>query len=190
MEVVGLAGSPRRGGNSETLLDRALDGARGAGATVTKLIINELKFTPCQNCGFCSKMGRCRFRDDMVKVYEALDRADRVVLASPIYFTNVTAQTKMMVDRCQPYWARKYLLKKPPIKPGRQGLFLSVGGFAKGEKFFECAQYLVRIWMLNLDVTLAKGLFFAGVDGFGEIQRHPTALDDAAVAGKALVGES
>ena len=186
IEVLGLAGSPRRQGNSETLLDAALDGARTAGAAVNKIILNELKFSGCQNCGFCAKEGYCRIKDDMSIVYEALDRADRVILASPIYFTNVSAQAKMMVDRCQPYWARKYVLKLPPKKQNRSGAFLCLGGFKKGEKFFDCSRFLVEVWMINLDVKLAHALYTPGIDAFGEIKKHPDALEQALSIGKAL----
>jgi len=187
LRVLGLAGSPRCGGNSEVLLDRALQGARDAGAQVSKIVINDLDFSACQNCGFCSREGRCRIRDEMYRIYEALEAADHVVLASPIYFTNVSAQTKMMIDRCQPFWVRKYVLKQPPRKPGRTGLFLCCGGFEKGRKFFDCAALLVRIWMLTLDVKLTNALFYPGVDAAGEINRHPVALDEAHAAGKAIV---
>jgi len=189
VEVLGLAGSPRRGGNSETLLDQAMEGARAAGARVRKIVLNELRFGPCQNCGFCSRQGVCRLNDDMRQVYEALDHADRIILASPIYFTNVSAQTKMMVDRCQPYWVRKYLLKQPALKTGRRGLFLCVGGFKKGRRFFACAQFLVRIWMLNLDVVLVNSLFQPGVDARGEIQKYPETLAAALAAGRSLVAQ-
>ena len=186
LRVLGLAGSPRRGGNSEVLLDRALQGVRDAGAEVSKIVINDLDFSACQNCGFCSREGRCRIRDDMYRIYEALEAADHVVLASPIYFTSVSAQTKMMIDRCQPFWARKHVLKQPPGKPGRTGLFLCCGGFEKGRKFFDCAALLVRVWMLTLDVKPANALFYPGVDAAGAIHEHPTAVDEAREAGRAL----
>lgn len=187
LRVLGLAGSPRRGGNSEVLLDRALAGALDAGARASRIVINDLDFSACQSCGFCSREGRCRIRDDMSRVYEALEVADHIVLASPIYFTSVSAQTKMMIDRCQPYWVRKYVLKQPPRKPGRTGLFLCCGGFEKGRKFFDCACLLVRVWMLTLDVRLARALCYAGVDAPGEIKTHPTACDEAYAAGRAVV---
>jgi multimeric flavodoxin WrbA len=189
LEVLGIAGSPRRHGNSETLLDRALAGAESAGAKITKIVLNDLKIGPCQNCGYCTRTGHCRIDDDMRIVYEALDRADRIALASPIFFTSVTAQTKIMVDRCQPYWARKFVLKLPPVKTGRAGLFLSVGGFKQGEKFFDCARFLVNVWMINLDVKLADTLFCPGVDAFGAINERAECLETAYGKGKTLVGE-
>lgn len=187
MKVLGFAGSPRRGGNSETLLDAALDGAANDATDVQKIVLNELSFRPCQNCGYCSRKGVCRFDDDMGLVYDALDKADRIVLASPIFFATVSAQTKMMIDRCQPYWARKFLLERPSPKGRRKGLFLAVGGFERGRKFFQCARQVARVWLFNLDISLDESLFYAGVDDYGAIREHPTALDDARTAGRALV---
>ncbi len=187
LRVLGLAGSPRRGGNSEALLDCALQGAHDAGAEVSKIVINDLDFSACQNCGFCSREGRCRLQDDMCRVYEALEAADHIILASPIYFATVSAQTKMMIDRCQPFWARKHVLKQSPGKIGRTGLFLCCGGFEKGQKLFDCAALPVRVWMHTIDVKPTNALFYPGVDPAGAIETHPTARDEALAAGRALV---
>jgi hypothetical protein len=188
--VLAFAGSPRRGGNSETLLDSALAGIRQAapGATVAKVALNELKFAACQNCGFCSATGYCRFAagDDMRGIYEALDASDRFVIASPIYFASVSAQLKTMIDRCQAIWARKYLLKRRNPNPDRKALFLSCGGF-KHDRFYKCARRVIAAWCVVLDIRLTGDLYYPSIDARGDIEKHPTALADALRAGQELM---
>ena len=186
--VLGLAGSPRRGGNSESLLDQALAGAASKGAKTEKIVASTLKIRPCQNCGGCAKTGQCVVRDDMQEVYPKLFKADRIVVSSPIYFGTVSAQLKALIERCQAIWSRKYLLRQPiPESPaGRLGLFLSVCG-RRTEEYFRIAEATIRIFFATLSVKYVAGLFFSGTDDLGEIEKHPTALSQAYAAGVQLV---
>ena len=122
MIVLGILGSPRRGGNAEVLLDKALEGARSGGVSVEKISLNELTIRPCQECGGCDDTGKCVIADDMAAVYNSVDRADIVILASPVFFGELTAQTKAMIDRFQCRWVGKYRLKKGP-GAGKKGAF-------------------------------------------------------------------
>ncbi len=190
MRVLGIAGSPRRGGNTDLLLAEVMKGAESKGAEVKTIILNNLKITPCQHCDACFEKGKCRIKDDMQMVHKELERADRIVLASPIQFMGVTAQTKAMIDRCQALWARKYILKKPPLgdRRGRRGLFVSVGGM-KLANLFEPSLAIVKSLFKVLDVTYAGDLLFPGVDEKGAIKNHPDALKQAFAAGQRLVTE-
>ncbi len=190
MRVLGLAGSPRRGGNTDLLLAQAMKGAQSQGAEVKTIILNDLEVTPCQHCDACLEAGKCRIEDDMQMVYRELERADRIVLASPLHFMGVTAQAKAMIDRCQALWARKYVLKKPPLGDRRQrrGLFISVGG-RKVANLFESALVTVKSLFRVLDITYAGELLFAGIDEKGAIKKHPDALKQAFTAGQRLVAE-
>ncbi len=174
MRVLGLAGSPRRGGNTDLLLAQAMKGAQSQGAEVKTIILNDLEVTPCQHCDACLEAGKCRIEDDMQMVYRELERADRIVLASPLHFMGVTAQAKAMIDRCQALWARKYVLKKPPLGDRRQrrGLFISVGG-RKVANLFESALVTVKSLFRVLDITYAGELLFAGIDEKGAIKKAP-----------------
>lgn len=188
-KILALAGSPRRHGNSENLLDAALAGVTEAdpSAEVQKIVLNELKFIPCQNCGFCTARGYCRFAegDDMKGIYEALEASDRFIIASPIYFASVSAQLKSMIDRCQAVWARKYLLKQKHSNADRRGLFLCCGGF-KHDRFYQCARQVLSAWCAVMDIKLTGELFYSSVDARGDIEKHPTALADAHRAGAQL----
>ena len=188
MKVLGIAGSPRRGGNTDLLLAEVMRGAASKGAEVKTLILDDLKIAPCQHCDACLESGKCKVEDDMQMVYRELEQADRIVLASPIQFMTVTAQMKAMIDRCQSLWARKYVLKLSPLgsKPGeKKGLFISVGG-RKVANLFEPALVTVRALFNTLDVTYAGGLLFPGVDEKGAITDHPDALRQAFLAATSL----
>ncbi len=188
MKVLGIAGSPRRGGNTDLLLAEVMRGAASRGVEVKTIILNELNITPCQHCDACQEKGQCRINDDMQKVYKELEQADRIILASPIQFMGVTAQMKAMIDRCQAMWARKYVLKIPPLgdRRERKGLFISAGA-RKAANLFDGALLTVKALFLNLDVTSAGELLFKGVDEKGAITKHPDALKQAFLAGQKLV---
>ena len=191
MRVLGIAGSPRRGGNTDLLLAEVMKGAASRGAEVKIIILNDLKIAPCQHCDACLETGRCKVEDDMQMVYGELERADRIVLASPIQFMTVTAQAKAMIDRCQSLWARKYVLKQPPLgsEPGKKkGLFISVGG-RRVANLFEPALVTVKSLFKVLDITYAGELLFPGIDEKGAITKHPDALKQAFLAGQKLVEE-
>ncbi|TLM72838.1 MAG: flavodoxin family protein, partial [Actinobacteria bacterium] len=84
--VLGIAGSPRRHGNSERMLDAALEGAREAGAATAAIVAAEPGIEPCRGCNACSLTGECVIRDRMREVYAALDSAGALVIASPVFF--------------------------------------------------------------------------------------------------------
>jgi len=191
LKVLGIAGSPRRGGNTDLLLAEVMRGAASRGAEVKTIILSDLKIAPCQHCDACLETGRCKIEDDMQMVYDELMKSDRIVLASPIQFMTVTAQAKAMIDRCQSLWARKYVLKQPPLgsEPGKKkGLFISVGG-RKVANLFEPALATVKSLFAVLDIAYAGELLFRGVDEKGAITRHPDALKQAFLAGQKLVEE-
>jgi len=191
MKVLGIAGSPRRGGNTDLLLAEVMKGAASRGAAVKTVILNDLKIAPCQHCDACLEAGKCIIQDDMQKVYNELEQADMIVLASPIQFMGVTAQMKTMIDRCQALWVRKYKLKIPPLgnKRERKGVFISVGG-RKAANLFEPALVIVKTLFRVLDITYAGELLFSGIDEKGAITEHPTALREAFLTGQNLVEET
>jgi rRNA maturation RNase YbeY len=190
LRVLGIAGSPRRGGNTDILLAEVMKGAASKGAETKTIVLNKLKITPCQHCDACLETGRCKVKDDMQMIYDELEWADRIVLASPVHFMGVTAQAKAMIDRCQALWVRKYILKKPPLgnKRERKGLFISVGGL-KIANLFEPALATVKSLFKVLDIAYAGELLFPGIDGKGAITQNPEALKRAFLAGQRLVAD-
>jgi len=167
-----------------------MKGAASRGAKVKTIILSNLEIAPCQHCDACLETGRCKIEDDMQMVYDELEQADRIVLASPIQFMGVTAQAKAMIDRCQALWARKYVLNRPPLgnRRERKGLFVSVGGRTVAN-LFEPALVTVKSLFRVLDITYAGELVLPGVDEKGAITKNPDALNQAFLAGQKLVEE-
>ncbi len=191
MKVIAFNGSPRVDGNTDILLKETLRAAEEGGHEIRLFRLNLMNIKPCQDCGGCDSTGECVIDDDMNEIYAAIREADRIVLASPIFFFALSAQTKAMIDRCQSFWCEKYLLKKPiPGGPyGRKGLLLLVGGMKK-EIGVRCSEETAKAFFRTVSVPEHKTLSFLGVDAKGAILKHATALKDAHVAGKALISVS
>lgn len=189
--VLGLAGSARRGGNTETLLDWCLAGASAAGAEVIKFRLYELDLHGCRACDGCWKQGVCIVQDDMHRLYPHLRKADSLVLAAPTYFMGMAAVPKMVVDRCQSFWALKYVLKQPVAQPGgpeRLGAYLSCSGTTYPRAFDGALEVVKSLWHV-LEVTPAGELLYGGVDAKGDIYARPGAREAAANLGRRLGGE-
>ena len=115
MKVLGIYGSPRKGGNTDQLLDKTLEVAQGAGADTSEIYARRLKISGCLECGGCDKTGECVVNDDMQTVYPLLEKSNVIILAAPIFFYGVPAQAKALIDRSQASWSSEYW-KKPLSK--------------------------------------------------------------------------
>jgi multimeric flavodoxin WrbA len=191
MKILGIFGSPRRGGNTDILLEETLKGAEKEGAEVDRIYLTDYAITPCKECHGCDQTGQCVILDDMQKIYPKLLESDIIILASPIFFYGVTAWAKALIDRSQALWAKKYLLKDPSLgKEGkkRKGFFISVGA-TKGPRVFEGAILTAKYFFDVLNAEYVGELIFREVDGKGDILKHPEALQQALEVGRRLVLE-
>jgi multimeric flavodoxin WrbA len=187
MKVLGIMGSPRRQSNTEILLDKALEGAREAGAEVEKVLVSKLKISPCLEIYACFKDGNCAIKDDMQSLYDKLLEADHIIFASPIFFYGITSQSKAIIDRCQALWARRHVLGMgKEDKRERRGVFISVGA-TRGAKLFDGAVLTVKYFFDAIGVKYSGDLLIRGVDNKGQIGERPTALEDAFRLGQELV---
>ena len=101
-KIVVILGSPRKKGNSATLAESLINGAEENGAEVQTFFLQGMDIKPCNACDQCmgSPGSGCVIDDDMQKIYPAVRAADAIVIASPIYWFNINAQTKLFIDRC------------------------------------------------------------------------------------------
>ena len=88
-KILAIYGSPRRKGNTATLMDRAVEGAMDGGGQVEKLVLRDLKMSPCLEIYGCTKNGRCAIKDDFQQVYDQLLESDGLILGSPVFFYTV-----------------------------------------------------------------------------------------------------
>lgn len=187
MKVLGIMGSPRGQSNTEILLDRALEGAREAGAEVEKVLVSKLKISPCLEIHACLKDGNCAIKDDMQPLYHKLLKADHIIFASPIFFYGLTSQAKAVVDRCQALWVRRHVLGMGKEDNRiRKGVFISVGA-TRGKRLFDGAVLTVKYFFDAIGVEYAADLLIREIEGKAQIRQHPAALQDAFRLGQHLV---
>jgi multimeric flavodoxin WrbA len=186
--IVAIYGSPRRKGNTSTLLDRAAQGASDAGAEVEKVILRDLEMSPCLEIYGCKETGRCVIKDDFERVHDQLLACDGLMLASPIFFYSVSATTKILMDRCQSLWVKKHWIDKVPFGQRglkRKGLFISVGA-TRGKRLFEGTLLTVRYFFDVLDTELWRTLLYRELDFEGDVLKHPEYLQEAYETGREL----
>ncbi len=99
MKVLGIVCSPRKEGNTEIMVEEALKAAREDGAQTELVLVADKNIAPCDGCAACRETGVCRIKDDMQPIYQQLEMADAVIFGSPVYFCNVSAQAKAIMDR-------------------------------------------------------------------------------------------
>jgi len=187
-QILAIYGSPRRQGNTATLLKHAVQGAVDAGAQVNEIVLRDLKMSPCLEIYACKKEGRCAIKDDFQQVVDQILSAKGLILASPIFFYTVSAHTKILMDRCQSLWVKKYWIDKVPFgqwEPKRKGLFISVGA-TKGKKLFNGVLLTVKYFFDVLDMELFRSLLYRGLEFEGDVLKYPEYLEAAYEAGKAL----
>ncbi|MEK7241719.1 MAG: flavodoxin family protein [Planctomycetota bacterium] len=178
-KLLAVAGSPRKGGNTDLLLEEAIRASRQAGVDALLLRVSELKLSPCTACGTCWKSGECVQQDDMQTVYTHLLDSHYIVIASPLYFMGVSAQLKALIDRCQALWARRYILKKElrndHVQP--KGLFISTAALNKGDKIFAGSIQTVKALFHVLGVEYKGEILYHGLEEKGAVREHPELLE-------------
>ena len=188
MLILGLQGSPRKKGNTNFLLSTFLQAAEQKGAATRIIPVTERNILPCKEYVVCEKKGTCPINDDMAaEIYGWLRQAEVVVLASPIFFFNMTSQLKALVDRCQVFWARKYRLKlSDPLKATRRGYLLSVAA-TRGKTLFDGLQLTAKYFFDAIDARFEGSLVYRGIEGPKDMANHPTVREDVDKAVAALM---
>ena len=184
--ILAVYGSPRRKGNTALLLKRAVEGALEAGVGVEEVVLRDLKMSPCLEIYGCRKTGRCVIKDDFQQLHDQMHACKGLMLASPIFFYSLSAHTKILIDRCQSLWVKKYWIDKIPYGqwvPKRKGFFISLGA-TKGKKLFDGALLTVKYFFDVLDMELWNSLLYRGLDFEGDVLAHPEYLEEAYKMGK------
>lgn len=101
-KIIVISSSPRRGGNSDTLCDEFIRGAKEAGNDAEKIFLGDHHINFCSGCGVCNTTHKCVQKDDMAGLLDKVVAADVLVLATPVYFYSVCGQMKTFIDRCVP----------------------------------------------------------------------------------------
>ncbi len=177
MLILGLQGSPRKGGNTDTFLASFLEKAGQAGAAVKTIQVARAGIVPCKGCGYCETHGTCVISDDPMstEIFGLLRQADLVVAATPVFFYGISAQLKVLIDRCQTLWSRKYVYKlKDPLAATRKGLLFSVAA-SRGRQLFDGIHLTTKYFFDAIDAQFSHALVYRGVESKGAI-RHREGL--------------
>ena len=173
--VLILAASPRKGGNSDTLCDQFQKGALAAGHQVEKVFLRDYSIGYCVGCGLCNeRRGSCSQRDDMGEIARKLLQADVIVMATPVYFYTMDAQMKTLIDRCCPYYTelsnKEFYFIVAAADEDREAMERTLEGF--------------RGFTLCLDGAVERGVVY-GVGAWqkGDISGLP-AMDEALALGR------
>ena len=186
-KIVAIYGSPRQGGNTDTLLDKVIEGVLSVTGSLEKFYARSLRISGCAACGSCNDTGICIIDDDMQRLYPYIEEADLLFIASPVYFYGVSAQLKLIIDRSQAIWA-KYSLStyknkgKSNEKNERAG-YLIAAGATKGDKLFFGMELTAKYFYDALGMKYGGGLLFRGLEGKRDISAKPDFMEEARIFG-------
>ena len=177
MKVLGLNGSPRKGGNTDSLMDALFAKARHNGHRVEKVYLGDLRIGPCVDCRACKKEPfECVLSDGMREIYSRIDDADILVFGTPIYWFGPTGPMKTLVDRLRPYVANHNLR-------GKRALLVAQAGDGPGDA--DLTVEMFRRSLAYLEVDLSGNVLGTAYDR-GDILADTEAMAKAAALGASL----
>ena len=188
-KITAIYGSPRRKGNTAQLMNQAVKGAKTCGAEVEEFVLRDLKMSPCLEIYGCKESGDCSIHDDFQIVRDSILKSQGLFIASPIFFYTVSAHTKILMERFQSLWVKKYWINQKSNKEKRicrKGLFIAAGA-TRGKKLFDGSLLTVKYFFDVLDAELWKAILYRGLDFQDDILKFPSYLEEAFQAGKDLV---
>ena len=181
MHILAISGTPRKGGNSELLLNAALSPFEAAHWDVTRFFLSEKTVQPCSGCETCQTRGFCFIDDDMRLLYEAYEACDAVLIAAPAYWRNVPAQLKAVFDRTFA------IGKHRPLK-GKLGGAICVGRGASGGQAI--VLNVIHNFYLSCGMLCVPGELngvTASADQPGDILSQPRRLEQARILGQNII---
>jgi multimeric flavodoxin WrbA len=191
--LTAILGSPRRGGNSDTLARKFLEGAAAQGASAGVITPSELGLAPCDGDNRCFTDGRCVIRDGANGIYEEVLASDRLLVAMPVYFMGPPGPLKAFIDRFQAVWARAAILKTfDPDSPewrARHRIFaIYVGAVTDKPNYFRPAVSIIKAFANVIGFTYAGEIIAAGLDRPEDAAGRADILKQAFESGRAFVG--
>lgn len=184
-KIVAFIGSPRKNGNVDTIVQSILDGANNSNNQIEKFYLNNMNIKGCQGCLYCRKTNNCAVKDDMVQIYESIKAADYVIIGSPVYICQVSAQTKLLLDRLYPL--TEIDKGKHLARFGKKKLIMVYTQAAPFSFFFKkyfkyTAKHLKGMGLIHYKTIIATKAFYRNSSKLNE-----KLLDKAYKLGKSIV---
>jgi multimeric flavodoxin WrbA len=188
MRLLAINASPRKGGNTDILIEKALDGARSLGAQTVKIDLVDMDISPINEKEYTdvTSEGFSVVDDDIHLIFDEIKRADALILGSPVFFGSVTAQLKAMIDRFQCAWIAKNINKKDIFPEKKRGGFICVQADSRND-FFQNASFIVRHFFATINAEYERDLFCTGLDDKGAVLKRTEYLEKAVNMGRELV---
>ena len=181
MNILGISGTPRKGGNSEILLTAALEPFEEAKWEIKKAFLSEKKIEPCIGCETCVERKSCYINDDMQEIYEAYKWCDAIIISAPAYWRNVPAQLKVVFDRT-------FAMKDKQLK-GKLGGAIAVGRGASGGGQSKVLDAINNFYLSSGMLCVPGELngVTASADKRGDILAQPNRLEQARILGRNII---
>lgn len=176
MKALTIVGSPRRGGNTDTVLGCMGEVLENRGCRVSKIYLNEIKMRGCQGCMSCKKTtDHCVLEDDMTPVYDLIQESDLVLMGTPVYLWDVSGQFKLFVDRCFAFWEKTY---QGRIREGKTAVLVTVLGQDNYKMGSDISDKYVRLFK-SFGFARVESLVLPGVNSRGAMLKRPDYIDRA-----------
>lgn len=184
MKVIGIVGSPRENGNTNTLTQQVLEGAAEAGAETKTFLLNEMNYRGCQGCNYCKTHEKCKLEDDLVELFEELGKADGVVFGSPIYFAQFTGQMRLFLDRCYSLVNADF---SPRLPAGKKAIIIGSQGMPDPAAFAKVYEEFGGEISHFMGMEVKETLIAAGCAAPGDVKANVELMKKAKNAGRNLL---
>lgn len=174
--IIVIAASPRLNGNSDTLADQFIKGAKASGHNIEKISLINKNIQFCKGCLVCQHDKTCVIKDDANFIVEKIKNADVVVFATPVYFYQMCGQMKTLIDRTNPLFFQDYQFRD---------IYLIATCADKEKSSLDGTTKGLQGWIDCFEKTKLKGIIRGlGIDQYGDVKNHQSVLQEAFLLGK------
>lgn len=186
IKIIGFSGSGRVDGNTDILVQQALAGAAVGGVETKFFHLNSMNIKGCCGCDYCKSNYTCKINDDMQEIYKDIETSDAIVLGSPIYMMQLSAQTKLLIDRL--YALRKSGLSHK-IKPKRL-LMIYVCRFPEPKVYNSYFKLINSLFNYLELFEITDCITVGGLNNKREIENNKNVMQMVKASGEKLVAEA
>ena len=176
--VLVISTSLRNGGNSDTLAEELIRGAKDAGNNVKKISLEGKTIGFCKGCLVCQKTQECVIKDDAVNIAQKVKDADTIVFATPIYYYEMSGQMKTLLDRLNPLFPSDYSFRE---------VYLIASAADSNKEAMDAAVEGLQGWIACFNKAKLSGVIRGvGVTDIGDVKHHEKLMSEAYEMGKAI----
>ncbi|MHA1443983.1 MAG: flavodoxin family protein [Candidatus Hodarchaeales archaeon] len=180
-KILGIVGSPRRGGNTDLLVDEILKGAKESGAETEKVFLYKLKINPCDGCNVCfkNKNGNCKYEDDFAVVKKKMEESSTWIIGTPVYWWGPTAIMKAFIDRWYQHNITSQFFRD-------KSMILVVASGGESESYSRHVVGMMEDITKYVGLVLKDKIICTGVGKRGDVNNRPDVLEKALNAGRKI----